>query len=67
VKTEAKAPTNRVEVFATWDVDRDGFLSPAEFQTGLKNHPESAERFRARDKDGDQKLNREEFVNPIGK
>lgn len=66
-KTEAKAPTNRVEVFAVWDGNRDGFLSLAEFQTGLKNHPESAERFRARDKDGDQKLSRDEFVNPIGK
>jgi len=53
---EANAPTNRVEVFATWDADRDGFLSLAEFQTGLNNHPESAERFRARDKDGDKTL-----------
>lgn len=67
VKPETNAPTNRVEVFATWDADRDGFLSLAEFQTGLKNHPESAERFRARDKDRDNKLNRDEFVNPIGK
>lgn len=64
---QAKASANRSEVFATWDVDRDGFLSLAEFKTGLKNHPESAERFLARDKNHDNKLNRDEFVNPIGK
>lgn len=64
---QAKARTDRGEIFVAWDEDRDGFLSLAEFRTGLKLHPESAERFRARDKDGDDKLSREEFVNPISK
>ena len=62
-----KTPANRAHAFAAWDADHDGFLSLPEFQTGLKNHPEAAERFRARDKDRDNKLNRDEFVNPIGR
>lgn len=63
----ARNHVNRGEVFTRWDTDHDGFLLLAEFQTGLKNHPESADRFRARDKDRDNKLTRDEFVNPIGK
>ena len=66
-KPPSNTPADRGQVFVRWDADHDGFLSLAEFQTGLKNHPESAGRFRARDKNGDNKLNRDEFVHPIGR
>lgn len=57
----------RARVFGVWDTDRDGFISFKDFQAGLNQHPEAADRFRRRDKDGDGKLSRDEFVNPIGK
>lgn len=57
----------RARVFGVWDTDRDGFISFKDFQAGLNQHPEAADRFRRRDKDGDGRLSRDEFVNPIGK
>lgn len=66
-RSPSNKPVNRGEVFKEWDTDGDGFLSLAEFQTGQKNHPESTARFKARDKNRDSKLSRDEFVNPIGK
>ena len=66
-KGSAVTPEARAKAFERWDTNKDGCLTLAEYQAGLKGQDNLAARFKNFDKNGDGKLSREEYVDPRAK
>jgi len=57
-------PEQRASAFARWDANKDNVLTLEEYQAGLKGQENLEARFKRFDRNGDGKLERDEFVNP---
>ncbi len=66
-KGAAKPATDRSELFARKDTDKDGKLTRAEFLAGQPDPDEAPKRFVAFDTDKNGTLSREEFITQGGK
>ena len=66
-KSSTVTPEVRAKAFTRWDTNKDGFITLEEYQAGLKGQDNLDARFKNFDKNGDGKINREEFVGPAGK
>ncbi|MFM8904767.1 MAG: EF-hand domain-containing protein, partial [Verrucomicrobiota bacterium] len=57
-----KRVLDRPKIFATWDKDKDGYLSKDEFIPHMSDQADAPGRFIRFDKDKDGRLSQEEFV-----
>ncbi len=55
-------PEVRAKAFTRWDTNKDDILTLDEYKTGLKGQDNLEARFKSLDKDGDNKLTREEYT-----
>lgn len=55
-------PEQRARAMDRWETDKDGVLSLDEYRAGLSGQTNIEQRFRNFDKNGDNKLTRDEFV-----